>query len=339
MRIRCGSIVFVSLAGCMQPAAEIFPAADPPVVWPLAPETPRIRYLGELRTSKDLHPAKSGWQVVRERLNRTLYRPIHFSAPHAIAVGPKERMYVVDTGSASLHIIDLKSRKHLRINSADIEHLRAPVGVAVAQTSLFVTDSVLRDVLEFDLNGTFKRRLNVQLERPSGIAYCPENHRLYVVDTAAHRCVVLSEQGEQLFSFGQRGAEPGMFNFPTYITYSPLLGLIISDTLNFRVQRFELDGTFVASIGKKGDGAGDFSLPKGVAVDHDGNLYVIDAQFENVQIFREDGQLLLAFGEEGDKIGQFSIPSGIAIDQLNRIWVADSQNRRLQVFQYLSQIQ
>ena len=111
--------------------------------------------------------------------------------------------------------------------------------------------------------------------------------------------------------------------------------MVVSDTLNFRVQRFELDGAFVRSIGGKGNGAGDFSLPKGVAVDREGNLYVVDAHFENVQMFRADGRLLLAFGEEGVGRAQFSIPGGVAIDPDDRVWVADSRNGRLQVFQYL----
>ncbi len=331
------TLVFMLLnIGCMRPAGEIFPAIGVPLTWPLPPEPPRIRYVGELRGGADLRPAKSGWQVLREALDPSRYRPIRFITPHAIAIGADGRIYVADPGSSSLHVMDLGKRTHLVVYTAGSTRLRGPIGIAVAEESVFVTDAVLGDVFEFGLDGTYKRRLNAQLERPGGIAYCPQNRRLYVVDTAGHRCVCLGKDGKVLFSFGARGSEPGMFNFPTHVVYSPLLGLLISDTLNFRVQRFELDGRFVASIGRKGDGAGDFSLPKGVAVDGDGNLYVVDAHFENVQIFGAGGRLLLALGEEGAGPGQFSLPSGMAIDRGDRIWIADSHNRRLQVFQYLS---
>ena len=337
------SLCVLYLAGCGRPEGEIFTLINPVLVWPLPPEKPRIKCLGEIRSTADLRPAKTGWQVLRERLHPQESRPLRLTKPHAVAVGSDDRIYVVDSGSGSLHVIDLGRRTHRIVDSAGDQRLSSPVGVAVGPSSVFVTDAVLADIIEYTLEGEYVGRLGIQFERPAGIVYCPANDRLYVVDTTAHHCVVLARNGEGgsgwtvAGAFGERGTAPGRFNFPTHITYHRLLGLVVSDTLNFRVQRFELDGTFRASIGKKGDGAGDFSLPKGVAVDRDGHLYVVDAHFENVQVFREDGRLLTAFGAEGAELGAFSVPSGIAIDAADRIWIADSYNRRLQVFQYISE--
>jgi sugar lactone lactonase YvrE len=327
--------------GCGRPAGKIFTPIDPEIAWPLPPEPPRIKCLGEIRSSEDLHSAKSGWQVLQERLHPEESRPIPLTKPHAIAVQGENRVYVVDTGLACLHVLDLEHRTHRRVDSAGGDRLRSPVGVAVGAAGVYVTDAMLGDVIEFNFDGEFQRRLGVELERPAGIAYCPTNNRLYVIDTAAHQCLILERSSEErsdwtiVARFGERGTEPGMFNFPTHVTWSPLLGLVVSDTLNFRVQRFDADGEFRAGMGQKGDGAGDFSLPKGVAVDRDGHIYVVDAHFENVQVFDQKGRLLLAFGSEGEELGQFAVPAGIAIDEADRIWVADSYNHRLQVFQYL----
>jgi len=333
------------MGACARPRRALFALQDTAMVWPLPPERPRIRLLGELRGSDDLKPGKSGWQVFRERLHPREFAPTSLSRPHAIAVSKDDRVYVADPGSASLHVMDLNRRTHRVVTDAGSEPLRSPSGVTVGGTAVFVSDAVIGDVIEYSLAGDFVRRLGVKLVRPGGIVYCPKNDRLYVVDTGDHRVAVLGQgrddEGDgswsEVGSFGFRGTGEGMFNFPTDIAYHPLLGIVVSDTLNFRVQRFKLDGTFVGSIGQKGNGAGDFSLPKGVAVDRYGHLYVVDAQFENVQIFREDGRLLLPFGQEGSDPGAFSLPSGIAIDQHDRIWVADSYNRRLQVFQYLDE--
>lgn len=337
------ALCVLCMVGCARPAGEIFAPVDPSLVWPLAPARPRIRCVGEIRSSADLRPAKTGWQVFRDGLHPQEARPIPLTKPHAVAMGGDERVYVADPGAACLHIFDLQERTHRVVDSAGGDHLGSPVGVAVGPSSVFVTDAVLAAVIEYSLEGEYLQTLDVELQRPAGIAYCPDNDRLYVVDSGAHRCVVLGREGlegsawSQVHAFGQRGTAPGMFNFPTHIVYHRLLGLVVSDTLNFRVQLFELDGTFKASIGQKGNGAGDFSLPKGVAVDGDGHLYVVDAHFENVQIFREDGRLLLPFGHEGAQLGAFAVPSGIAIDSQDRIWVADSYNHRLQVFQYMSE--
>ncbi len=331
------------MGACARHREPLLVPQDTAMVWPLPPERPRIRLLGEIRGGDDLKPGKSGWQVLRERLHPREFAPTSLSKPHAIAIGDDDRVYVADQGSASLHVMDLNRRTHRVVTDAGSGPLRSPSGVTVAGPSVFVSDAVLGDVMEYSLAGDFVRRLGVKLVRPDGIVYCPKNDRLYVVDTGDHRVAVLGRSDEneggwsEVDSFGSRGTGEGMFNFPTDITYHPLLGIVVSDTLNFRVQWFTLDGTFVRSIGQKGNGAGDFSLPKGVAVDRYGHLYVVDAQFENVQIFREDGRLLLPFGQEGSDLGAFSLPSGIAIDGHDRIWVADSYNRRLQVFQYLGE--
>lgn len=338
----CVGVWLALLAGCGRPAGEIFAPVHPPVVWPLPPEAARVRYVGQIHGGEDLKPARTGWQVLKESLNNESHRSSKISRPHALAVGEDDRVYVVDTGAACLHVFDLVARTHVRVESAGEAMLRSPVGVAIAGSSVYVSDAALGDVIEYDRNGHFRRRLRLELERPGGIAYCPEADRLYVVETGAHRCAVLSrdEAGGEwsiAFTFGQRGMAPGTFNFPTHIVYHRLLGLVVSDTLNFRVQRFSIDGEFVAEFGSKGDGAGDFSLPKGVAVDSRGRLFVVDAHFENVQVFDPDGRLLLAFGEEGDGLGQFAIPAGVTIDHRDRIWVADAYNRRLQVFSCVSE--
>jgi len=333
-----GILTLIS-TGCMRPAGIVFPQPATTIAWPLPPAAPRIRFVGELRSSTDLKPARTGWQTLSTALGGSSTQPISFTTPSAIATGPDNRIYVVDTAAAGLHIIDLTRRTHVRILEANGQRLRSPVGVAVGNSRVYVSDAVLGGVFEFDLAGAFRRRIGANIKRPGGVAFCPANHRLYVVDTGDHRCVVFDEDGQEYQAFGERGSQSGAFNYPTHITYHPSVGILISDTLNFRVQRFTPDGTFVSALGKKGDAAGDFSLPKGLAVDSDGHIYVVDAHFENVQVFRPDGQLLLAFGGEGSGHGEFSIPSGLAINGHNRIWVADSHNSRVQVMEYISRTQ
>jgi DNA-binding beta-propeller fold protein YncE len=107
--------------------------------------------------------------------------------------------------------------------------------------------------------------------------------------------------------------------------------------MNFRVQVFNPDGSFLTSFGKVGDGSGNFSKPKGVAVDSEEHIYVVDSHFENVQIFDRDGNLLLVFGGSGNGKGEFTLPAGIFIDSSDRIYVADSYNNRIQIFQYVKE--
>ena len=93
--------------------------------------------------------------------------------------------------------------------------------------------------------------------------------------------------------------------------------LYVSDTGNFRVQKFTLDGQFVRSFGSIGTGLGHFARPKGVALDREGRIFVVDAAFQNVQVFDPDGTLLLFFGEPGTSPENINLPTDVVIDYEN----------------------
>src|SRR5690606_15267462 len=104
--------------------------------------------------------------------------------------------------------------------------------------------------------------------------------RIYVADAGAHHVAVFSPTDELLMTFGQRGAGPGEFNYPTYLALDRGGALYVSDSLNFRVQKLDPSGRPLLSIGQQGDMPGYFSQPKGVAVDSADRLLVVDANFE-----------------------------------------------------------
>lgn len=320
--------------GCGRPQGVLFPAVDPPRVWPSPPDTPRIKWLGVLSGSDDLKAARSGGEVFANVL-RGPRRAIRFSGPHALAVREPGLLAVADGTGAAVHIVDLENRTHVLVSGFGEERFAVPVGVAWADGRLFVTDAGRREVIELDTDGRFVRSFGRDtLRRPVGITYSSARRHLYVVDGDEHQVKVFDLTGVMTKSLGRRGTMPGEFNFPSHICAAGDR-LLVADSGNFRVQLLNLDGESLKVIGKKGDGAGDFALPKGVAFDSEGHIYVIDAQFENIQIFDSNGQLLMAFGEEGGGIGAFSLPAGLMIDDMNRIWAADSGNRRIQVFSYL----
>ena len=145
-----------------------------------------------------------------------------------------------------------------------------------------------------------------------------ETERLWPDDPASARIALIGEFAE--------AADLGI---------DPNRQLLVTDSLNFRLQRFDADGKHIKTFGIGGDKAGNFARPKGVATDSVGHVYVVDALFHTIQIFDADGRLLLAVGEQGQGKGQFWLPNGIFIGADNTIYVADAYNRRVQVFRYL----
>jgi len=252
--------------------------------------------------------------------------------PYGIAAGPDGKLYVADTFGRAVHVYDVAKAQYSAIKvSGD-----SLIGVGVAGSRLFVTDSATSRVLCLDLKGRVLWTVGSKegLLRPTGLVV--GNDHVYVTDTVGNRVVVLTLAGAVVSFFGERGDGPGQFNFPTNIARAANGDLYVTDAMNFRVQVFDESGRFLRTFGHLGDGPGDFDKPKGIALDSDGHVYVVEGFNDTVQIFDGSGRLLLQFGESGSGDGQLWLPSGIAIaDDL--VYVADAANRRIGVYQYVKE--
>lgn len=331
----------VSLPGCQSTPRALFPPVDPPVTWPGPPYSPRIRYVGSLRSAADVTGARPFSSIasllVGEKPQEELY------GPRAVVSIPEQgHVWVADPGGRCLHLFDLRQRRYAKILRMGDTPLLSPVGLSRGPSgSIFVCDAEQGAIYRCsDRDGALLDEWHRPdlIQRPVALHYDEAENELYVVDSAAHDIKVLGMDGALRRILGRRGSAPGEFNFPVAITKSDGV-LWVVDAGNQRVQMLYPDGESMGAFGKAGDSPGNLALPKGVAVDRDGHIYVVDARFENVQVFDKTGNLLLFFGEEGAGPGEFWLPSGIAIDDNNRIWVCDTYNRRIQVFEYLPEEQ
>jgi sugar lactone lactonase YvrE len=167
------------------------------------------------------------------------------------------------------------------------------------------------------------------------LAWDADESLLYVADTLAHQIKVFDVTGRLVKRIGQRGEGPGEFNYPTHLALAKD-GLVVSDTMNARIQVVPLTGTGDARvIGQRGNRVGDFVRPKGVAVDSEQNIYALESYHDHVLIFDSRGRFLLPIGGTGKGIGSFYLPNGVWTDERNRIFVADTFNGRVVVFQFL----
>ena len=331
----CAALLIVGACG-QRPGAILEPGPDAPA-WPAPPYEARIRYLGEFRTNQDLKPGRSFIQGV----GRTLFG----ATPATSMVGPMgvctddDRLFVADGAARVVHVFDLGSRRYDQWRPPeDVDRFMFPVDVVCDPTGrLLVSDSLAGAIYVFDLAGGFVGTLgDDRLERPVGMAL-DDAGNVYVADAGAHRVVAISPTDEVVATYGERGSEPGQFNFPTYVAIDSRGRLVVSDSLNFRVQVFDGEDGPARVVGEKGDMAGYFGQPKGIAIDEHDRLFVVDAHFEAVQLFDEAGVLLMSFGREGREAGEFWLPVGVHVDGRGRVFVADSYNRRVQVFELLAQ--
>lgn len=312
---------------------------EPPVelVWPNPPETPRIRYVRTLsRVSEFGSTGSRAWleSLFGEETSGTLAKP------YGVATDREGRVYVTDSGQGIVWIFDEKNKKVSFLGDSGQGRLAQPIGIAVDQRgTVFVSDVKLNRVYGYDKEGKLAVAIGQknELANPSGLALDQTSGRLYVADPRGHRVRVYnSADGKFLFEFGKRGDKDGEFNFPTNL-FVRSGKLYVSDTGNFRIQIFDLEGKYLKKFGTAGDSPGQLARPRGVAVDSEGHIYVADAAFDNFQIFDEEGRLYLFVGAAGHRPGFFWLPAGLHIDERDRVYVVDSYNRRVQVFQYLTE--
>ena len=334
-------LISLPLWGCAAPRLD--PAAWQDrridIVWPQAPETPRIRLLRLINGPENVIVTEKG--AVGRLFDFLLGDSsdyIGFYTPHCMAADGNGTVYVADPSLGLVHKYNLASHEVSYIVQAGTAFLRSPVGVVLdSDGNLYVTDSQLAMVFKFNQDGTFVSSLNgkAKFKSPAGIALTSKGDKV-IADISANKVFIFGK--DDSFKGELPGPDfPGTFNMPTYVAVDNSDNIYVTDSMNFTVRVFDANGKYVRSIGQIGDAPGSFARPKGVAVDSDRNIYVLDAIFGNFQIFNQQGQLLLYVGQEGRLPSEMMLPSGIFIDRYDRIYVADTFNHRIQIFQYLKE--
>lgn len=340
-------LAFFSLAaalvlavGCAAKKYSGLPAAlsASGLVWPAPPEPARVAYVTQIRGQHDLFASggvlhKLG-EMIGGKADTSLVRPA------AVALHPAGGLLVADPGRPCVFFFDWSRRRTVEIGPRRKGGLPSPVGVAALPDGrILVSDSRLGSVEAFSPDGRYIGPFCPagSLNRPAGIAVNPARGEVYVVDVPAHAIKTFNFSGALIPRvIGGRGDAPAQFNFPTHLALDPQGRLLITDSLNFRVQTLTPEGQAVSSFGQLGDRPGAFSKPKGVAADSEGNIIVVEGLFDALQFFDPQGRLLLSLGRPGHGPGEFWLPSGLCYDaKEGLLFVADSYNKRIQVFRML----
>jgi predicted membrane-bound mannosyltransferase/DNA-binding beta-propeller fold protein YncE len=178
-----------------------------------------------------------------------------------------------------------------------------------------------------------------QLSSPRDVAAAPDGS-VYVADQLNHRIQHFSETGELLHAWGSFGstadntAAPGAFNEPWGVAVGPDGSVYVSDTWNYRIQKFTADGQFIKEWGYSGQGetVASFYGPRGITVDAEGQVFVADTGNKRIVVFTSEGEFITQFGTTGMDLGQLDEPVDIAVDDKGNVYVADTWNQRVQVF-------
>ena len=325
-RLLALAVISAFAFGCAAPLEDIF--------WPAPPSEPRIKFIKNYYSGKNLTGGSLASDLVLGTSN-----PFVLKKPQGVHSATGDKFYVTDTAMGDVIIFDVGNKDVTSLKKLKVRSLYKPIDVVTDTTGrIFVSDSQSDMVIVLDAEGKLLGKLEPKepFKQPTGLALDDKFKKLYVVDTHSHHVQVFDlETLEYLQTIGRRGRDDGDFNFPSYAAVNSKGDLYVVDTMNGRVQSFDKDGRFNLSFGEFGDIPGMFARPKGIAIDSEDHVYVVDSAFNNVQIFNDEGQILMDFSQYGDTRGDLILPSGISIDSDDFIYVADSWNARVAVYEFL----
>lgn len=117
-----------------------------------------------------------------------------------------------------------------------------------------------------------------------------------------------------------------------YLNCSELSQLMVADTSNNRVQRFDGTTWSVGGVGTIGSGNGQFRMPEAVAFNGMGRIYVADTGNNRIQWSTDSGVTWANFATVGSANTQVRAPQGLELDSAGNLYVSDTGNGRVMRF-------
>jgi len=317
-RVRCLFFVaaaLAALAGCASPATSEPVDTTQVIFYPPPPDEPRLQYLAKFSTALDVSAGNQGMRSLV--FGGEEFEQQAVNKPYGLAIF-EGAIYVVDTRGGGYVVFDLAKGRTRTVQGSGAGAMTKPINITIdTDGTRYITDTQREIILVFDRNDSYVRTLGAPGQfRPVDVAIVGD--RLYVTDILHQQVQVLDKtSGDTLFIFSEAGSDAGQLFHPTNLAVGPDQTLYVTDTTNFRVQHFTLEGEFIREIGAIGLGPGQFARPKGVALDKEERIYVVDAAFQNVQILDFDGTPLTFVGGPGDGPGSLSLPTVVKIDYDN----------------------
>jgi len=136
-------------------------------------------------------------------------------------------------------------------------------------------------------------------------------------------------------SWGYSGTGDGQMIEPADLSIDTSNNIVfVADKDNNRIQKFDINGTYLGKWGTFGSGNGQFDSPGDVIVDSTNKrVYVADIGNNRIEKFDLNGKFISMWGAAGRSSGQFNQPGDIAIDvQDELLFVVDIGNHRVQKF-------
>jgi tripartite motif-containing protein 71 len=258
--------------------------------------------------------------------------PVAFPDPHAIAVGPSNRVYLV-LATRWVYIYYPDGQVYTQAFTSVASHF----DIAVDAAENFYVASWDNSIKRYNSSGISTGNFSGaetenELLTPMGVALDGAGN-LYVADTGNYRIQKLTTDGTFILKWGSQGTGSGQFVGPVDVEVGKDGNIYVVDNgagLR-RIQVFTPDGTFVREFNYSiCDGNSDIH---GIAFDANNNFFAAGGSC--LTKFDASGNVLYTFGSPGNGEGEFNSLYDVFVDQAGYIYTAESAGSRIQKFQEL----
>lgn len=156
--------------------------------------------------------------------------------------------------------------------------------------------------------------------------------RLYVIDAANHRILVLNPDGSMVFSFGGRGLGSGQFLEPADLCMDPSGRIYVTDPGAKRILVFSGKGKYLYRLGRNIQQAQGFDQAEGIAIDRHNNLWMSDPVKQNLFVEDPNGNRILTVPESPGGGVILFLPVDLAFDTTDRLYVLEKGANAIRVF-------
>lgn len=158
---------------------------------------------------------------------------------------------------------------------------------------------------------------------------------IYILDNEANEIVKFDDKLTELKRIGKKGWSNSEFDSPTYIDGSSGLDIYVSDGSNYRIQRFDLNLSFVSSLITNANTFDDklkFNTPVASIILNMNSMYVIDGENKRIVYYPDGISPVSYFGGFQSAQKPLINPVKLLKDGFNCIYVFD--NKLGVVFKY-----
>jgi DNA-binding beta-propeller fold protein YncE len=293
-----------------------------------AAPTIEFRHLYTFGSKEGIHPPTV---LNRKPANTALGKaenPYGLVFPVSVVTDLRRRLWITDSGTASVHVFDQTTGAYLEIRRVGEVALKQPSGLAVdGQGRIFLTDSGTGGVFAFDEKGEFghvvtkpRERL---LESPTAIAISEDGKTIYVADPPKNALVELNREGEVNGTI----ALPPELGEPAAIS-------VMNNQIYVLGNRQHRVGIFSPGGKQRGEAHWDgIQFPSAFTYDTARRRFLVaNPQWMIVEIFDEEGKNLGAFGQKGEGVDQMQRVDSVYVDPQGLVYLVDSHHGKVLVF-------